>query len=62
MFQGHSKTLDSESLVNIDVPLEDRIHSKKLKNVHELPNGVGSSSSIDLEWETAEGTQRFNKK
>ena len=59
LFQGHSKTLENETLVNIDTRVDDRVHSRKLKNGLEFSNATGSSSSIDLEWETAEGNRRF---
>ena len=61
LFQGHSRTLEHETLVNIDVHLDDHNHSRKLKNGLEITNCTGSSSSIDLEWETAEGNKSLSK-
>ena len=52
--RGHLESLENESLIYIDGSPSS---TKRLRPSGGFPNGVGSNSSIDLEWETAEGKE-----
>ena len=55
LFQGSTRTLENDSHLGMGNIYEGQDPLKRLKNVYGSSNGVGSNSSIDLEWETAEG-------
>ena len=52
MFQGRTRTWENDALVNTEISHDPL---RRLKSGYGTSNGVGSNSSIDLEWETAEG-------
>ena len=52
MFQGRTRTWENDALVNMESSHDPL---RRLKHGYGTSNGVGSNSSIDLEWETAEG-------
>ena len=53
--EGQSKTLRPQHVLNKGAYYEISPFSRRHKDAVGLTNGVGSNSSIDLEWETAEG-------
>ena len=53
--EGQSKTLKPQHVLNKGKYYEISPFSRRHKDAVGLTNGVGSNSSIDLEWETAEG-------
>ena len=53
--EGQSKTLRPQHVLNKGAYHEISPFSRRHKDAVGLTNGVGSNSSIDLEWETAEG-------
>ena len=54
-FQVSTRTWENDAQLVMGNIYEGQDPLKRLKNVYGSSNGVGSSSSIDLEWETAEG-------
>ena len=55
LFQGSTRTWENDAHLVMGNIYEGQDPLKRLKNVYGSSNGVGSNSSIDLEWETAEG-------
>ena len=58
-FQGRTLIWKNDSNHGIGSIQEGQSPLKRLKNVYGSSKGVGSNSSIDLEWETAEGKQKI---
>ena len=58
-FQGRTRIWENDLHPSIGSIHEGQNPLKRLKNVYGTSKGVGSNSSIDLEWETAEGKKKI---